>query len=696
MNSKKLIAGMIALAIGVVAVAPVQAATADELANQITQLQQELANLQGQVGGTGTTASGVANTSIAACTGVTFSRNLTLGSEGNDVKCLQAILNQSADTAVAATGVGSAGNESTYFGGLTKAAVVAFQNKFAADVLTPVGLTAGTGFVGASTRAELNEKLAGAVEGGNGGNTGSTLPAGCTTTAGYSPISGAKCDSGTTGGSTPGGVTQTGAEGAITVSINPAPANNVKVYEGDSKVAIMGMKIRATGSDVDVQRVTLMFNQQPYSYFTKLYLYDGTTEVVSADLNSTTVSKVSSSNYQITLSNFASKVLVSKDTTKVLTAEVDVLPGISSGLLTGGVATVRVAMPSATAVRAVDQAGLNQYDGVAYSGSDATTYRSFTVNASQSANATITVSKNSLSPADRNVVADTNGDITGASLLTFDVKATKDTLLLDQINNVALTTTNEYPDTVYLVDSNQNTIGTDTPTAGGLVSFTDLNYTINKDATATFTLKYDDLSAAGAGEVIYATVNGDDNTPLIIATKSNGANVAASAISGSAVSNRLYEYVQGPEFTVTGISTSSVAKTTNASSTISATFNVAVAAKGADVYLGKTGAFFVAYAKDGVASDTNVYDVTSITYNQPSGTTAGTNTYKVAVDQTATFAVTATWQVTAAGNYDLRMRKILWGLSNTAYTTASSYMSNSGGVAGTYDTAWISQTVYLQ
>jgi len=75
----------------------------------------------------------------------------------SDVKRLQELLNTDSDTQIAQSGVGSPGNETDYFGSLTKKAVQRFQKKYS---VASEG-DAGYGYVGPATRAKLSEVFGG-------------------------------------------------------------------------------------------------------------------------------------------------------------------------------------------------------------------------------------------------------------------------------------------------------------------------------------------------------------------------------------------------------------------------------------------------------------------------------------------------------------------------------------------------------
>ena len=85
-----------------------------------------------------------------------FNTSLSVGVSSPDVKRLQQLLNSDPDTRIAAAGAGSPGNESNFFGSLTRQAVEKFQVKYG---LAKAG-DAGYGLVGPKTRAKLSEVFA--------------------------------------------------------------------------------------------------------------------------------------------------------------------------------------------------------------------------------------------------------------------------------------------------------------------------------------------------------------------------------------------------------------------------------------------------------------------------------------------------------------------------------------------------------
>ncbi|MEZ4156352.1 MAG: peptidoglycan-binding protein [Candidatus Paceibacterota bacterium] len=177
------------------------AATVAELEAQIQALLAQLATL---TGGSTTTTGG-------AC--YTFTRDLTVGSQGQDVMDLQKAMNAMGFT-VSTSGAGSAGAESTYFGAKTQAAVAAWQ---AANAVAPAA-----GYFGPKSRA--------------------AYAASCSTT-----------------GST-GSTTLKGGAGSLADADFIASLNGEEVGEDEEDVEVAGLEIEAEGSDIMITAVTLDFD----------------------------------------------------------------------------------------------------------------------------------------------------------------------------------------------------------------------------------------------------------------------------------------------------------------------------------------------------------------------------------------------------------------------------------------------------
>lgn len=184
---------------------------------------------------------GISSAQVTTSSCYQFERNLRVGNTGADVKALQQTLNANGFTVAAAGHAGSAGMETTYFGNATKNALIKWQEANAAATLAPWGLTSGTGFFGATSRAEMN-KCAGTP--------------GTPTTPGTGTVS-----------------------GAVSVSLASVQPNNVLV-EKSSHAKLADFVFSGTGivTGVKLQRTGVSNN----TTLTNVYLYDGNTRISDA------------------------------------------------------------------------------------------------------------------------------------------------------------------------------------------------------------------------------------------------------------------------------------------------------------------------------------------------------------------------------------------------------------------------------
>jgi len=115
-----------------------------KLLAQIESLRKQLADLIAQRQGT--------SNNVSNCSQI--NSDLYFGMANNsEVTCLQSFL-RNQGVAIYPEGLVT-GN----FAGLTKAAVIRFQEKYASEILTPIGLVSGTGYVGSRTRTKINQIL---------------------------------------------------------------------------------------------------------------------------------------------------------------------------------------------------------------------------------------------------------------------------------------------------------------------------------------------------------------------------------------------------------------------------------------------------------------------------------------------------------------------------------------------------------
>ncbi|HVT75282.1 MAG TPA: peptidoglycan-binding domain-containing protein [Candidatus Paceibacterota bacterium] len=589
----------------------------------------QLVNLFIQMGIISPDKASAALAAVNSSASVTFTKDLTVGSSGADVTALQNALGVSP-----ATG---------YFGSLTKAAVVAYQSS--------KGIPA-TGYVGPLTRASLN-------------GTSST----------------------TVGGSS-NPVVNSGVEGILTV--DAGSISNITLYEGQTMVPVVSLKLQSKLSDINVQRVQLDLGANTTIYtkvFKTMYIVDDSGKILAqADLNSNTVVK-SGSTYLLTMGGFSYNV--PKDSTKYLTVKADLYSSIKSGDLTSRTITV-----PANAVRGTDGAGIDQYGPVSQFS------QTLSLSGSLTDNAQLLVSTDAANFLASDVVAASganNNQYDKLPLLAFDVRAQKDQVEITDLKaTISSTGTgNATATAAYLYDGSTLLGSASVNTSTGVASFTNINYWVPQDTTKVLTIKADIQNAGATATNFSAAVTGSSQ---VFAQNSQGTTVTPS---GTATGNAFSTRNVGPVFTLNSatISKSATASQNNTStSTADATFNLTITAVGGDIFFGDQAVAstfgFTVYQNGASASLSNT---SSVAWSRPSTgvvNTTGSQAFKLAQNNSVTLPVdyvfegrTTAGSLLTTGSYAVGLASVKWSTSEVAASSTSNFMAG--------QTAWRTAAVSL-
>ena len=522
-----------------------------------------------------------------------FTLDLKVGSRGTEVTNLQKSLNTDSRTQVASSGAGSPGNESSYFGALTKSAVMKYQ--------IIKGISA-TGMVDAATRASLN-----AVSASSASSVSSVASSAASSVA--SSVS-----------------TVGGTEGLITTKLSATPADNANVRTSTNYSAY-GIEVKAIGSDMTVDRADLQVAvtvsgtaQNPSSFITGISAYDGDTLLVSKSLSSSDFNKDSSDLYHIIISGMNFKV--SKDATKTLTFKVNTASISSSD--TARVMTIRGYTGNSQNIRAYDTLGLQSYTDM----SAAANVRTHTFNSAGASTLTTSANVASTPKSNNSKVSSTDG-VQNLTMQAIDFKATTGNATITTVKvTVRATTTTGMPSTLELLDGStvlgSQTVSDTSSDASEKITFSGLTVAVGKDATKTLIVRAtfpttasgqaaSTSIAATAADVVYEKPDG-----------STGNAGPSSVIAG----NDQYMYSAVPKWSLVSASANGTAGVVGvASSSVTATIVLKAKADGGSMTKPTAGNFTFVFASttaaNGAYTAANSISVTPTIQTSPTDSSVG-------------------------------------------------------------------------
>ncbi len=534
---------------------------------------------------------------------------------------LQAFLNGSAGTQVAASGAGSPGMETSTFGPATKAAVIKFQMMYS--------ISPAAGYVGPMTRAKI-ASVCGTTGGNTGGNTGGALQ---------------------------------GGEGSLDINGDLGDVET-EVNEGEEDVQVLGAELEGQDSDIMIERVDVDVtlsgtgSSQLDNYITEVSLWLDGKRLATLDADEGDEDTNNVFSFRFT----GLKGVVQEDEQSELYVAVTAVNNVD----TGDIAKNLVFNIPQNGIRAVDAAGISE---TYVSSSESTTLTSGNVNVTEETAGDLDITEGDENPEGQVISVDEDNDTNDVLVLAFDMEADNQDVVVDDIP-VGLTSTGltggiDVAVKRAILKKDGTTIKTktisSTASAYQEVVFDNLDLDLEDGETAEFQVYVDlhdaEVGSFATGSTLYASTTGSDAQWDVEDAEGD------SVTPGGSVNNSgdlLVFETEGIEVELVSTSNEIIFAGESAGQKQIAEFKIVVdiTATGEDMYIDKDAA--ADYGRDGSGSagsgfqwattTTSTTGTTSVAaVVTATGSTSGdsTNTFKINEGQTRRFTMTVTLE---AGN----------------------------------------------